>query len=143
MEKHIEIDKDTKHKCPICDEKFVCENELKTHTNKHKRIVPETEFVCPKESCGASYETKTRLKGHINRSHKNLYDEALTFTIDNLPERKKPYGCKVCDYACNQNWILKKHMMKHTGEKPHSCQQCSYTSAHKSNLSQHMTKNHS
>ena len=47
--------------------------------------------------------------------------------------------CNLCDYACSQANILKKHLKIHSQEKSFKCNQCDYASVQAGNLKTHMS----
>ncbi len=54
----------------------------------------------------------------------------------------KPYKCMVCEYSCNRNDSLVKHLRRHAGEKPYSCNICDYAGTDISTLYTHMRRKH-
>lgn len=50
--------------------------------------------------------------------------------------------CCVCKYSTNDNYKLKRHLMKHTGEKPFSCVFCCQRFTQKIHLKTHVSLKH-
>ncbi|XP_028303704.1 zinc finger protein 271-like isoform X1 [Gouania willdenowi] len=51
---------------------------------------------------------------------------------------EKPFGCEVCGKRFNRKTNLSMHSRTHTGEKPFSCDGCGKGFCHKSNMNRHM-----
>jgi len=50
------------------------------------------------------------------------------------------FKCQLCSYSSPKRSVLKRHMLKHTGEKPFKCSLCSYSASQKYNIKIHMSK---
>ena len=58
-------------------------------------------------------------------------------------DKKKPYGCLICELRCPTNGDLKQHVNTvHEGKKPHDCSTCDKKFATKGSLNQHINRAH-
>ncbi|KAK7079003.1 hypothetical protein SK128_018442 [Halocaridina rubra] len=54
-------------------------------------------------------------------------------------------SCNLCGrtfHGCNQRFLLRRHILTHTGEKRHSCPYCSYQANQAGNLNRHIRNLH-
>lgn len=92
-------------KCDKCDKLVSNRVALKKHQNfvhnpNHKK------HVC--DMCGLSLSGKHVLARHIRSIHFGI----------------RTFECTVCNKLFENNYNLKLHQMKHTGEKPYKCKTC-------------------
>ncbi|XP_066964693.1 longitudinals lacking protein, isoforms H/M/V-like isoform X3 [Macrobrachium rosenbergii] len=67
---------------------------------------------------------------------------------ENPPGEEAGYGVSSCDvcgkqfHGCNQRFLLRRHLLTHTGERRHSCPYCSYQANQAGNLNRHIRNLH-
>jgi len=90
-------EEDFKHKCSLCDKKFVTHFLLQQHKLRHVEGKP---FKC--EFCGVDFKGETKYKAHRNRHH-----------------GIKPHQCHLCPFATTNSFVLKWHIQRlHEGKFP-------------------------
>ena len=50
--------------------------------------------------------------------------------------------CPLCRKIMKERWMIKRHLLLHTGEKPYSCSLCPYASNQKDALKRHFNRKH-
>ncbi|GFO00122.1 Zinc finger protein 542 [Plakobranchus ocellatus] len=148
LRKHVlyrhATEKDYKHQCPDCPQKFAVREKLhyhrlskhsikskyscelcdfstnysrtyRVHMNRHTGLV----YLCPE--CGNSYHSQDQLQQH-QKSH------------------KETFYCDSCPYTCTRPQSLQNHVRIHTNEMPFQCPFCSFQTRTSSQLSQHKLK---
>ena len=106
-------------KCDQCPSTFGTEKGLRTHKVTHK--------VSPCPDCGLLFN-----EANLSRHQR----------IVHTPNDLKPYKCSTCQKGFLRPYLLKKHMVLHTGEKPYKCKLCSNAYADSSNLAAHVKSSH-
>ena len=104
-----------KHKCHLCDKKFLQPSSLKIHLRSHSGEKP---YHC--QLCGKSFSISCNLKRHL-------------FTHSG----EKPFECSICAKRFNVFTNLRTHFRLHTGEKPYKCQDCTKAFSDMSSLRKH------
>lgn len=84
---------DLRHKCNVCDKKFMTTPELRNHLVTHTRERNEHCTVCQK-----SFGTRKALQAH-HRTHTG----------------ERNYLCVICDRSFTQAHVLRTHMKTHPG----------------------------
>ncbi|KAI5640755.1 hypothetical protein NE865_06862 [Phthorimaea operculella] len=102
-------------KCPKCPEKFQSQYQkqkhlIKIHGEGHKCMY-----------CHRMFTRNSFMKDHIRRTH--------------LKEKNVP--CTLCNEKFFDNYLLKMHMAKHSGDRKYVCGICGKTFLRKSNLYSH------
>ena len=74
---------------------------------------------------------------HLKRQHQQ---QKKSTAVKVMPPaaRGSLYSCDQCEYSTHVPAILKRHMLKHTGERPFSCHLCDRKFAQKYNLTAHV-----
>ncbi|KAK6639470.1 hypothetical protein RUM43_007743 [Polyplax serrata] len=99
------------YRCKLCGHKTNRSNNLKTHLQIHKRVVP---YKC--EQCGKKYQKRQDGKDHLN-------DIEIVLEYHN-GQSKKLYKCKLCGHMSNRSYNLKKHLKSHESIQDFTCESC-------------------
>ena len=148
-------------KCDLCEDSFVCAQDLKWHIdNIHEDLKTGNEEVHKGEksfnfknsgnrwkchTCGKNYTQAHNLKFNIRTVHEEVkqYNQLYENTFIHPKTNKMMYKCDSCDKTYTQPHTLKNHIkVMHEGVKPYKCNFCdkSFTQSH--NLRGHMKKIH-
>ncbi|XP_044727520.1 zinc finger protein 569-like [Chrysoperla carnea] len=114
-------------KCDICGKQFRHNITLRSHLAHHKREEIEGKPEC--DICHKTFYCKAGLDRHIKNMHQNT----------------RPIKCTLCPKSFHDIYILKVHMVTHTGERRYKCdvEGCSRTYTQRTPLVQHKLKYHS
>lgn len=99
------------YRCKLCGHKTNRSNNLKTHLQIHKRVLP---YRC--DQCGRRYQKRQDGKDHLN----NI--EIVFECVDG--QTKKLYRCKLCGHMSNRSNNLKKHLRSHESTQEFICENC-------------------
>ena len=118
MEVHNQRDKYT---CHICGKKYNAKNTFDMHMELHDNS--EEKFPC--SVCDKKFASKLQRKNHM------------------ISHRSRDFLCNICDFACNSNGNLKRHIRTvHTDERPYQCTYCDYSSKTEVQLRKHTQLTH-
>ncbi|KAK4309643.1 hypothetical protein Pmani_018754 [Petrolisthes manimaculis] len=152
--------------CPVCNKTFCSRNrrqDLQRHILSH---TGERPFAC--SYCPYRATLKGNLKKHVYGLHAHLFtpmektvgsevgrvaawQSALVAphsqmqTTSNFPSVGVCIKCQTCGktfYGFNRKFLLKRHMITHTGEKPFHCPHCPHRANLKQNLEVHIKRKH-
>ena len=86
--------------------------------------------------CNEEVITSEALNTHIQVHHKTL-------RVDISLQKPQLIMCTFCDYSCNLNIKLKRHIERcHALESKYSCDECQFTSNFVANIWEHTRQNH-
>ena len=71
-------------------------------------------FECPHANCGKSFRTKSSLNTHISLVHAEV----------------KQNVCTICGKSFAKAWLLRQHMIRHSGNHRYTCSKCSRSFAY-------------
>lgn len=57
--------------------------------------------------------------------------------LQSVKRKQHKYQCEFCFYSSKHSWILKRHMLTHSGEKSYICKVCSKSFRQKAHLNGH------
>ncbi|XP_047135666.1 uncharacterized protein LOC100199249 isoform X2 [Hydra vulgaris] len=141
-------DNSKKYKCAFCRYSSNNTQHIQEHTNSH---TGERPFKC--SECAINYTSKTALRRHCSRKHKNAEKkfkcdqcEYKTYQLSTLNTHKKIHltenhlKCDKCGYTCYSKARLEQHIRSHTGLKPYKCKNCNRKYANKYYMRMHEVK---
>ncbi|XP_065647807.1 uncharacterized protein LOC100199249 isoform X6 [Hydra vulgaris] len=141
-------DNSKKYKCAYCRYSSNNTQHIQEHTNSH---TGERPFKC--NECAINYTSKTALRRHCSRKHKNAEKnfkcdqcEYKTYQLSTLNTHKKIHltenhlKCDKCGYTCYSKARLEQHIRSHTGLKPYKCKNCNRKYANKYYMRVHEVK---
>ncbi|KAH8292410.1 hypothetical protein KR054_009402 [Drosophila jambulina] len=153
MNDTIDSPDSTKYMCSNCELRFEDAEELRTHKYQLHDVSPDTKFVC--DHCEEGFRSAATLSVHCSVLKHPCVHECVKCTakfhnkilLDTHSEMcRKPlegkHVCHICGKRMSTAFILKNHLVRHSGERPHKCQQCVATFAVGAELKTHM-KTHS
>lgn len=97
--------------CPTCNKGFTSRYSLNTHMAIHSDV---RAFECPHANCGKSFRTKSSLNTHICLVHAEV----------------KQNVCTICGKSFAKAWLLRQHMIRHSGNHRYTCSKCSRSFAY-------------
>ena len=97
--------------CPTCNKGFTSRYSLNTHMAIHSDV---RAFECPHANCGKSFRTKSSLNTHISLVHAEV----------------KQNVCTICGKSFAKAWLLRQHMIRHSGNHRYTCSKCSRSFAY-------------
>ncbi|KAH8243707.1 hypothetical protein KR032_009487 [Drosophila birchii] len=143
----------TNYTCSNCGLEFDDAEELRAHKYQLHDVSPNTKFVC--DHCDEGFRSAAELSKHCTLLKLPCIHECVKCTakfhnkilLDTHSEVcQKPiegkHVCHICGKRLSSAFILRSHLVRHSGERPHKCQQCEATFAIGSELKTHM-KTHS
>ena len=92
-------------KCSFCPKTFKTKNQLSCH---EKRVHGEKTLQCPQ--CPKAYALIADFKQHIKMVHERFIK------------------CKICDFSCGTDFLLKKHISENHSNEEFTCNECEYKS---------------
>lgn len=151
LKNHIKLHTNERHKCLVCDKRFIKLHRLNIHNRENH--LPDTDpkryFSCSR--CDKKYETYSQLRYHTINSHTNL---SGTYTCDHCQAKlytrrclvqhmlkhssKNGFECKVCGKIFLTWYQRDDHENIHSGKRPYQCQLCSKAYTYKPNLTRHL-----
>lgn len=87
---------DRPHQCETCDKKFAVRSDLVRHSRIHS---VDKRFMC--SVCGKKFTDRSTHLKHERALHSGV----------------KPYDCEICGKSFSYSFVLRSHMLTHTGEK--------------------------
>lgn len=120
LHRHVETVhlKVKKNKCQFCDERFEEFNQKLLHMKKVHQMYMELNCTM----CNRVFNTPRDYRLHVKNFH--------------LMERT--HVCMICGDAFFSLFLLKKHVVKHTGSRIFQCSYCSKSFARKATLREHI-----
>lgn len=103
--------------CSHCDYHCNRKRDLEIHEKSHTGL---KDFQC--DLCEKSFVSDYGLAKHKRHVHENV----------------RRFACNQCDYTCDDQCHLDRHMLIHTGTKPFVCSECDMAFTRKDQLEQHM-----
>lgn len=137
-----------KHKCEVCEKRFIGRSNLVDHLRHHANVKP---FQC--DHCDKAFVQKGSLVCHM-RTHTlerpfacdvcgKTFSQASSRQIHMRQHTKeRDYVCPVCSKAFYSNSDLSKHKRTHDAVMAFQCPYCSAGFAQKPNMKKHMLKKH-
>ena len=102
--------------CSECGKKFAAKKNLIEHLNIHSGKRPH---VC--QHCNASFIQLSAYSKHLF-----IHNEEL-----------KIHKCDKCDKSFSHGYMLKQHMLQHSGLRPYECSECHHSFKSQSDLCSH------
>ncbi|XP_066254720.1 zinc finger protein 652-like isoform X31 [Euwallacea similis] len=120
--------------CSAC-QKRIADIEIDSHiTQDHPGENAIGIRVCPREGCGANFDSYVGLINHL-RMHRKKYP---TNNSKSSHVRRK-YQCCVCGKTYTSAPFLEDHVRMHAGSRPFMCEKCGRTFTSNSYLKTHMS----
>ena len=116
---HAYVHSKTSYKCEKCDKIFPFKSLYRIHVRTHLR---SKIYKCFAGSCNKEYKWPQDLHRHI-QTH-----------------LKKRYNCNICDYSNTQEYLLKRHLKKHSDKTNYQCEFCEFKCKWYTQLKRHLTK---
>ena len=131
--------------CTQCGRCYATDKSLKDHIKTHSS---QKKFVCAE--CGKHYSSKTALSTHMwthstePRHRCSVCGKAFLWYVTwkrHLWSHgigiNQSHNCPVCTKCFASPYLLRDHLMTHSGEKPYMCSQCGRQFTHRSSLISH------
>ena len=124
--------------CTVCAKEFTHKPYLDIHIYS-SHTEGNGKFQCTHPGCFAVFTFKANLKVHmIKHSRNSLYKcKGCDKTFKRIPDMKRhilivhsgerSHKCSVCPYDTCDPVLLKRHVLRHTGEKTIICESCQKT----------------
>ena len=116
---HAYVHSKSNYKCEKCDKNFPFKSLYRIHVRTHLR---SKIYKCFAGSCNKEYKWPQDLHRHI------------------LTHLQKRYNCNMCDYSNTQNYLLKRHLKKHSDKTNYECELCEFKCKWYTQLKRHLTK---
>ncbi|KAH8251623.1 hypothetical protein KR038_003056 [Drosophila bunnanda] len=143
----------TNYTCSNCGLGFDDAGELRTHKYQLHDVSPNTKFVC--DHCEEGFRSAAALSKHCNvlklpcihecvKCTAKFHNKILLATHSEVCQKPTDgrHVCHICGKRLSSAFILKSHLVRHSGERPHKCHQCDAAFAIGAELKTHM-KTHS
>ncbi|KAH7381988.1 hypothetical protein BKA64DRAFT_584001 [Cadophora sp. MPI-SDFR-AT-0126] len=92
------------------------------HINRHDRP-----FSCSFPDCSIvefGFSSNKDLERHRRFFHPETEDQANSFNTIAKTNTATPHECYICRKRFTRSFILKQHLLSHTGTRPHACSEC-------------------
>ena len=116
---HVYVHSKINYKCEKCDKNFLFKSLYRIHVRTHLR---SKIHKCFAGSCNKEYKWPQDLHRHIQTHLKGRYD------------------CNICDYSNTQEYLLKRHLKKHSDKMNYQCEFCEFRRKWYTQLKRHSTK---
>ena len=135
-EKHTASTKTRKFRCRVCEKDFVHAFQV-----KHHKCEPESKFAC--QICDFRAVTLIELLEHT----KNKPTRKVDVQVDIEEVKEAVLSCDKCEYTCNLNIKLRKHIQKKhikmDQKNEYHCDSCEYKSSDLPGIWTHKLNKHS
>lgn len=137
-----------KHKCEVCDKRFIGRSNLVDHLRQHANVRP---YQC--DHCDKAFVQKGSLICHM-RTHTlerpfacNVCDKTFSQASSRqihmrIHTQERCYVCPKCEKGFFSNSDLCKHKRTHDAVMAYACPHCPAGFAQRSNLKKHMMRKH-
>ena len=119
LQDHAYVHSKINYKCEKCDKNFPFKSLYRIHVRTHLR---SKIHKCFAGSCNKEYKWPQDLHRHIQTHLKRRYD------------------CNICDYSNTQEYLLKRHLKKHSDKISYQCESCEFKCKWYTQLKRHSTK---
>ncbi|XP_020799795.1 zinc finger protein 333 [Drosophila serrata] len=139
----------TNYTCSNCGLGFDDAEELRTHKYQLHDVSTDTKFVC--DHCEEGFRTAAELAKHCNLLKHPCIHECVKCTakfhskilLDTHSEvcQLSTIGnkvCHICGKRLSSAFVLKTHLLRHSGKRPHKCSQCDAAFTVAAELKTHM-----
>ncbi|CAL4064324.1 unnamed protein product [Meganyctiphanes norvegica] len=116
--------KKKRFECTQCEYSCFYSSNLRKHLQIHDPS-QQVEYECPR--CDYKNKLKNRIKEHIMKVHEGIQIE-------------KRHQCPLCPFKGRDPYVLRNHILVHTGEKPYECGECDFKCSNKNQLRRHTRK---